>query len=206
MIFIDVGAHDGQTIEEALRYDFSRLYALEPMAAQFANLARFGDPRLRLMAAGLADTSGKRPLYGSNDEMEASLYPENENVDSSIVNECMFVEASEFFAENIGPFETTFVKLNCEGAEIEILDNLLDSGEIKKVTSLLVDFDAQHVPGMEDAELKVRKRLLDAGFDRLTTSEEAVPKGHERRLEGTYRYSRADEVMCWLKSHGVAER
>jgi hypothetical protein len=33
-----------------------------------------------------------------------------------------------------------------------------------------------------------------------------VPKGHERKAEGTYRYTRADEIMCWLKSHGIAER
>lgn len=206
-VFVDVGAHDGQTIAEALRYDFTRLYALEPMPAQFAHLAsRFGDPRLRLLCAGLAERGGRRPMYGSNDALEASLYPDNENVDADIVTECTFIEASEFFADNIGEDEETFVKVNCEGAEIEILANLIASGEIGKATSLLVDFDAHHVSGMEDAEEEIRERLAEIGFDRLVTSADVVPRGLERRTEGTYRYSRADEIMCWLKSHGVAEQ
>ncbi len=90
-------------------------------------------------------------------------------------------------------------------AQLLIHDRKRYERYVARFAETLVDFDAQHVPGMEDAEAGVRERLATAGFDRLTTSAEAVPKGLERRAEGTYRYTRADEIMCWLKANGEAE-
>lgn len=204
MIFVDVGAHEGQTLEEAIRYDFDRIYAFEPMPEQFARLSeRFGGmASVELINAGLDGTSGTRAVYGSNADMEASIYPNKADVDAGSVTYCNFLEASDFLA---GQYRI-FLKLNCEGAEVPILDNLIDSGVINRVESVLTDFDCQHVPGMEGEEERIRLRLKDHGYFNLVTSADVVPKGHERRAEGTYRYTRRDEIMCWLKSHGVAER
>ena len=206
MIFLDVGAHEGQTLEEAVRYDFDRIFAFEPMMPQYLELARkFGD-RAECVNVGLGDATERRPVYGSNDNLEASIYPEKDDLDAGAVSECDFWEASMFLRNNIPDGVPVFVKLNCEGSEIPILRNLIASGEIHRITSILVDFDCQHIPGMEDEEARVRRRLEEEGFYDLVTSPDVVPRGHERREEGTYRYTRADEIMCWLKSHGVAER
>lgn len=204
MIFVDVGAHEGQTLEEAVRYDFECLYAFEPMPAQFARLSeRFGGmASVELINAGLSGENGTKAVYGSNGDLEASVFPDKADVDPSAVTYCEFIAASDF----LGDKDRVYLKLNCEGAEIQILDDLIDNDLISRVESVLVDFDCQHVPGMEDEEARIRRKLDGAGFYGLLTSADVVPKGRERRAEGTYRYTRRDEIMCWLKSQGVAER
>lgn len=167
LTFLDVGAHDGQTLEEVTtdRYDFERIYAFEPAPAQYARLLeRFAAvPNVTLLNCGLSDQTGPLPLYGTNDAMEASLYPAKVDVDEYVARLCHFVKASEFFTQL--PDGLT-VKLNCEGAEVAILDDLIDSGQIWKIASVLIDFDVRKIPGMEHREEQTLKRLADIGFDR----------------------------------------
>lgn len=175
-IFLDVGAHDGQTLAEVLKpeYRFDRVYAFEPMPAQYENLVvrftpRSEPPELVLCEYGLANSTGSLPIFGTNDEMEASLYAGKADVDRRVVTICAFVQASAWFRATLPPAEdgaTVVVKLNCEGAECEILDDLIDSGEIWKITTAAVDFDVRKIPGMEYREGEIVDRLRAIGFDR----------------------------------------
>ena len=47
------------------------------------------------------------------------------------------------------PDEPLIVKMNCEGAEIAILNDLFDGGTIHRIDHLTVDFDIRRVPGKE---------------------------------------------------------
>lgn len=167
-IFLDVGAHDGQTLDEVLRpeYGFDVVYAFEPMRAQYENLVtRFSDSRLVICEFGLAGVTGSLPIFGTNDEMEASLYAAKADVDASIYRFCQFVQASAWFRQVIPEDATVVVKLNCEGAECEIIDDLIDSGEIWKITTAAVDFDVRKIPGMEHREFEIVGRLRAIGVD-----------------------------------------
>lgn len=182
-VFLDVGAHEGQTLEAVVDMDFEHIYAFEPMPAQFARLqALFGDlPNVTLRNVGLAARNGAALVYGTNDDMEASLYPAKRDVDSETVTLCEFVRASDFFADLP---EGLIVKLNCEGAEVEILNDLIASGQIWKIANVLIDFDVRKIAGMEHLEDETLKRLADIGFDRYS----GWPQGATHQ----------DRIRAWL--------
>lgn len=187
MIFLDVGAHEGQTLEVALRYGFDRIYAFEPMPDQYAALVRrFGRlADVSLCNYGLTDRTASLRVYGTNEEMEASIYAAKADVDSDVVTECEFVEASEFFADHVSG--GAVVKLNCEGSEIPILDNLLDTGEIWKVANVMIDFDVRKIPGQEQHEDLLLERFRSVGFGRYSLREDVM-------LGETH----AERIGCWL--------
>jgi FkbM family methyltransferase len=174
-VFLDIGSHEGQTLDVVVRpeHAFDVIYAFEPMPAQYETLReRFEDfPAVRLRNYGLGDETATLPLYGSNMDMEASMYPAKNDVDSSVVTHCDFLEASEFFASYLTQDMTVIVKLNCEGAEVEILRNLMDTGEIWKCSDIVVDFDVRKIPGMEASEATIMRDLRSVGFTRIIERE-----------------------------------
>lgn len=178
MIFLDVGAHNGQTLQEVVLpgYGFETIYAFEPMPTQYEILVeRFArDPRVRIFNYGLADSTGPRPVYGDNSRLEASIYSTKEDVDADVVTECAFYSASEFFRDYIPVGGTVIVKLNCEGAEVPILRDLADSGEIWKATNVMIDFDIRRVVGYETEAAAVIERLDAIGFDRYCLAEDVM--------------------------------
>lgn len=181
-VLLDIGAHDGQTLQ-AVTSLFDRIYAFEPMPAQFSHLVEQYDnyPNVTLCNFGLADSTGERKVYGTNESMEASLYPDKFDADESVVTVCEFRKASDVFADL--PYGLT-VKLNCEGAEVEIFNDLIDSGQIWKIANVLVDFDVRKIPGMEHLEAQTLARLKAIGFDRYCS----WPPGETHQ----------DRIRAWL--------
>jgi FkbM family methyltransferase len=187
-IFLDVGAHDGQTLEEVVRHDFGRIHAFEPMPAQYAALTGlYGDNgRVTLHNYGLAAATGWVHVYGNNAAMEASIFPGKADVDETVTARCQMVEASAFFRTLPAGAEVV-VKLNCEGAEVPILYNLCDTNEIHRATNIMVDFDVRKIPGMEGEEGRVLARMAEVGFDRYVLCED-VMRGDTHQ----------DRIRAWL--------
>ena len=79
------------------------------------------------------------------------------------VERCQFIDAARWMAENIMADDVVWMNMNCEAAEIEVLDRLLTSREIHKINDMLVQFDAEKVPGMEHRAVEMRARLRAAG-------------------------------------------
>lgn len=195
MIFLDVGANVGQTLEEVVdpRYAFERIHAFEPEEVAFRVMeSRYRDhPRVEFHPFGLSDRTGYAPLYGTNDKMEASAFPSKRDVDETVSVTARYVAASEFFRDRI-PAGGVVMKLNCEGSEVPILDDLLDSGEIWKVAHMVVCFDIRTVEGAEAEEDRVVGRLADAGFDRYDIAEDVmVGETHQ------------DRIRAWLEGSGL---
>lgn len=166
MIFVDVGAHEGQTIEEVRRYcyPFDVIHAIEPMPEQAAWLRerfRF-DPRVIVHQFALSHTSGWTTMFGTNDHLEASLYAAKNDVDENIRTSVRAVRATQFF----GTIDAgCVVNMNCEGAEVVILEDLLGSGEVERIAHLMVDFDARKVVGLEEAPRTIVKGLEQTNVD-----------------------------------------
>lgn len=181
MIFLDIGSHNGQTLEEVVEHDFEQIHGFEPMPEQYAELVeKFGHiPNVKLHNYGLADTGGKRAVYGSNRICEASVYPTKVDVDASVVTYCDFIEASEVFALLGGrPF---VVKMNCEGSEVPILNNLIDTGQIWKIAAMTFDLDIRRCVGFEHEADVILERLSEIGFDRYQISSDAFIHGSHRQ-------------------------
>lgn len=168
MIFIDVGSHEGQTLEEVTRdcYRWTTIFSFEPAHREYIRLThRFGAiTNLRLINAALWGFDGPGILYGANDKMEASLFPQHQDVDDSVQQEVQVLDAADFFKRRV--HEHCVMKLNCEGAEIGIIDRLIDSGEIDKIHHMLIDFDARKVKGNEREPARIRQRLAKIDFRR----------------------------------------
>lgn len=191
MIFLDIGSHNGQTLEEVTdpKYGFDLICAFEPMPEQYMILGeRFGLlPNVELCNFGLSDRTERMPVYGANTICEASVYATKADVDSSVVTECDFMEATRFFRGRVPKDETVIVKMNCEGSEVPILNNLMDSGEIWKITAMTFDLDILRCAGHEHEADELLARMASIGFDRYQISGEAF-------IQGTHR----EKIAEWL--------
>lgn len=198
IVFLDIGAHRGQTLWEVLQpyYAFDRIYAFEPMYKHYHILDHnHGDvEHLEILNFGLADCTKSMSLWGTNRRGAASIYAEKANVDAQYETICDFVEASLFFRTHLSLDDINIVKINCEGSEIPILDNLIDTGEIWKITSASICWDSEKIPGMEGEEARVKRRLVDIGFDR-----HELPSGISY-LKGK---SHQRRILYWLRKTGL---
>lgn len=195
VIFVDVGAHEGQTLEEVVKpsYGFSHIHAYEPMTEQWlrANFLYGSYDNVTVHHYGLAYDDGNKPVYGTNKAMDATLFQEKRDTpDPAYVTVCRFQSAARVFASF--PDEPLIVKLNCEGAEIEILDSLIDSGQIHRVENVMIDFDIRKVTGHEHEEQRIIRKLAATGFDRYSLCEEVMRGAtHQER------------IASWLRKVGV---
>ena len=186
-IFLDVGAHDGQTAREVLRDCdlFTDIWCFEPMPAQRARLGALAeDPRLKIFDFGLSNRTGEAIIYGDNTDMGASPYVSKKKRGNDRATPCELVRASDFFAEHIAPDDSIVMKLNCEGAECDIINDLLDSGEVAKVANVMIDFDVRKIPEKAHEEANLKERMRREGFDRYSLAPQVmVGKTHGRRIE-----------------------
>lgn len=166
-VFVDVGSHEGQTIEEVIKpeWGFDLIFALEPMPKEFQILRRSfqGDPRVKALNIGLGAATAKVSMYGDNVLLEASLFQEKNDVDSSHITAVEIEDAREFCWE-LPEGADIFVNMNCEGAELPILTRLLDTGAIQRITALLVDFDIRKIAHLAEYEADLRFGLDMSGI------------------------------------------
>ena len=198
-VFVDVGTHDGQTLKEVTRsrWAFDLIIGLEPMPAQFANAQHaYGKvDRVQLFNFGLADRPGIVAIYGDNSDLGSSIFEGKTRGESNKqVTMCEMEEASAFFRQVIRDDDVVVVKLNCEGAEVPILNNLIDSGEINKIANVMIDFDIRKVPGEEHQEAAILERFASIGFTNFVLCEDVMHgRSHEMR------------IAAWLKSTGLTK-
>ena len=183
MIFLDVGAHNGQTLEEVTKpkWPFRHVYAFEPMHREYEAITRFHSPSCTVLNYGLADFTGTAPIYGSNDHCEASMFPEKVDVDNSVETICRFVRATHFMQTM--PDEPIIMKMNCEGAEIAILNDLLDSHRIDRISHLTVDFDIRRVPGKELWADQLIGRLNETPLEWRLSGDHFHGETHQLKIE-----------------------
>lgn len=161
-IFLDVGAHQGETLKIALedKYNFDKLYCFEPVPKCCDLLRTFTDPRVSICEYGLWNENITRTLYGPG-RKGASLFKDKfrGEVPSEDIR---LVRAREWFDKYLTTEDLVYLKLNCEGAECVILDDLIKSGEYKKIAVLMVDFDVRKIPSQKHlmGEMKTQLRAL----------------------------------------------
>ncbi len=192
-VFVDVGSHVGQTLEEVVkpRWGFDKILALEPMKKEFNVIVEnfSSDKRIKFFNYGLLDYDGEVPLYGDNSKMEASIYAEHSGADSSIVTVCQFVSATKFLKDNTGVDDQVIVKLNCEGSEVKILNDLLQSGHIHNLYNVMIDFDVRKCAGHEHEEGQVIRKMKADRFTRYSLCEK-VMRGPTHQ----------DRIAAWLET------
>ena len=161
-IFLDVGAYMGETAKAVLTstHHFDKIYCFEPQTLLCDIIKKLSEDKITVCEFGLWNCDCVKFLYSGRRKDGASIYPDKfAKRDVSSV-ECRFVKASVWFSENIKPDDYAVLKLNCEGAECDILDDLFQSGEYKKINALMVDFDVRKSPSQKHKENEIREKLL----------------------------------------------
>lgn len=192
-IFLDVGAHCGQTLEEVIRdnYHFDIIHCFEPMPGEYERLReKFktwpSSEKIIFHNYGLLDRTTSLELYGTNTDMGASIFPNKNRMQGrEKATTCKFVRASEFFAENIKESDVVVMKLNVEGSECIILNDLLDTRECFKIDNVMIDFDIRKVPDKQNDELVLLERFKKEGFTNYSLCENVMKgKGrtHQKRI------------------------
>ena len=147
-IFLDVGANTGQTLQAVRDQGFEKIVCFEPSRLCWPKLTAMAETvspqcTVQLEKFGLWNKTCEALLLEPG-RAGASLWKKDKSV-LDTTELCLFHRASEWFAEHLTGDETVFLKLNCEGAECDILDDLFDSGEFDKVSYALICFDAHKI-------------------------------------------------------------
>lgn len=167
-VFVDVGGHYGETLAVALdpTWGFDRIFVLEPASACQPLLRKFRDRRLDVQPIGLGASTQTVSLYGAG-LLGGSIFPakrQKASTESIATEQIQLIRASEWLEANIPSGAELFMKFNCEGAECDILDELLSAGLGSRLTSLYIDFDIRKVDGMSHRQKEVEARLVGEGI------------------------------------------
>jgi FkbM family methyltransferase len=192
-VYLDIGAHFGETLPAALdpRFGFDVVVCFEPASRCWPRLRRRRDPRILLCRFGLSNESGRRPLYAAG-SVRASVLEEGKTAGAPAEVVTM-ARASDWFRTYLGQGDEVYAKVNVEGSECDILEDLLDTKEISKVRSMLVDFDVRRFPSRRHREVEVKDRLAREGV-------RVVVDARDVQAE-----TLAARARRWLASEGAEE-
>jgi FkbM family methyltransferase len=171
MIFVEIGAHYGQSCEIARnpKYSFKEFWLFEPASEPLLKLNAINDSRYRIFPFGLGSEDKETLLYQSGSK-GASILHEKFSSDMEIPNVKIHIRKSSTILSPILLKYPVFLKINCEGSEIEILNDLLDYGLLNSSHSILVDFDICRIKpdfsldSIIDRLIKSGVKFYDADF------------------------------------------
>ncbi len=164
-IYIDIGSRGGQQIEWALRsVDYA--YGFEPSPLSYDEISRIfaNNPKVILHPFGLWNQTCKIEMFNEG-AAGGTIFRDYQST-GPVPKKAMvkMVRASDWFRDNLTEPAKIIVKINCEGGECDILNDLLDSGEYDKVHTCLVDFDVRKCPSKRHEESKLLARLKSLGI------------------------------------------
>ncbi len=170
-ILIDLGANIGD-ITSRLAKTKAKVFAFEPDPVAFKILSR----RFRFIKnvicinKGVMARAGKLKLYPCNpnqtDRVQASVGSsfvpaKNQTKFSLGVVEC--IGFNDFICELNAPIK--FVKMDIEGAEVEVLNSVLDFGTYRLIDKMVVETHDQQILSLKKATDSLKARILSYKLD-----------------------------------------
>lgn len=150
-VVLDLGGYKGDWSAEISQRYGANIYVFEPIKAFHDQICtRFaGTPKVRPFQFGLGARDEVLEMHHSADGTGAFVQGQAEQV--------KLVEASRFLREQ-GVARIDLLKINIEGGEYELLEHLIDSGEIARVRKLQVQFH-DFVPDAVARRARIVERL-----------------------------------------------
>ena len=157
-IFLDIGAHIGESLEIAIKpkYSFDRLIEVEPSFHAIKYLRKYRDSRIEILPVGFGSNNGNVKLHGAG-SVGASIHLDKTpwwNTSEII----QIVKFSTWFKSNIQKTDSVWLKINVEGAENEIVDEILLLNDYK-FKSILISFDVEKVPNLRGMKGELIRKL-----------------------------------------------
>jgi FkbM family methyltransferase len=194
-VFLDVGAHEGSSLHAVRdpKYGFDRIYCFEPASSCWPALEAVADARVEVCRFGLWNRTCEQNLYDPGSR-GASVFADKFRTKPT-EEVCRFVRATDWFRENLDARDEIFLKLNCEGAECDIVEDLLETGELGRVRSVMIDPDVRKIPSVAHRETELRERLVSAALTNYVLEEDVM-------VGPTHR----DRIQNWLRLAGAEDR
>ena len=162
-IFLDVGAYVGDTASAVLssNHHFDKIYCFEPQTDMCELIKGINSDKITVCNFGLWKEDCVKTLYWSRHKDGATIYPDKPKEPRRSIKtvDGKFVKASKWFADNLKHDDYVVLKINCEGAECDIMDDLFQSEEYKKIRALMIDFDVRKIPSQHHREHEIRNKL-----------------------------------------------
>jgi FkbM family methyltransferase len=181
-VVLDVGAYEGtftRTIHE--RYG-CQVYAFEPIRAHFETVKALAGPNVSVFGFGIGASDRTEQISVRGDSSSIFAHPHASARAGSAAAGPERTERIEIrsLARVLEQLELSYVdllKLNVEGCEYEILEQILQSGLTERFGNIQVQFH-DVVPGAAARREAIRKGL--SSTHRITYDEPFVWESHER--------------------------
>lgn len=144
MIIVDGGACKGAFFRQYIGK--AKIYAFEPFPVNFDNLIKqFGgtqDLHIKRLALG-GDNEVAKPLYRRKNNTPygydgSSLFRDKNNVDEETFSEVDIIKLSDFWSNSIRE-DVDILKLDIEGAEYDVLEDLMGTGIINRFKHVILE-------------------------------------------------------------------
>lgn len=183
----------GQSVEVALdpAWQFSHVHTFEPdpecaqhIETKFAAAVAAG--RLSVHRAALCDRDGTLTLWGDNDKGGASVVADALS-NSGTPRDVQAIDVNRFVA-SLGSDVRLYIKMNCEGGEVAILERLCAAPSVKSIASIVADFDVVKSGFGYYAKRRVIRRVRAKGMPMVLSEHVMVGKTHALRLANWLSY------------------
>jgi FkbM family methyltransferase len=174
-IFIDAGAHEGETIAH---FEKSNLYSQHPweMFAFEANPNLIPDipkkPNLTVLNKAVWTKDGTVEFYLGENTLSSSLLGDKKPGLSKTPIKVESVDFGQWLKKNFSKDDVIFVKLDIEGAEYDVLDKMLKDESITYVDRLYVEFHNEKVGVPEERDRELISAIKKIGIVIKTHSTE----------------------------------
>ncbi len=163
-IFVDVGGYHGESSLAALDpiFGFDRIFCFEPVASCAEIIRRrIVDTRFILVQACLSNFAGNVTIHNPG-TLGASVYSDAPAYQGAAPPEtALAIDASHFFGSFVSSLDHVWLKLNCEGAECDVLESLMSAQLRAPIRNVLVDFDARKIPSQSHRVSALQRRLVE---------------------------------------------
>ena len=201
-IFIDVGAHVGETAEEAVlpKWNFDRVYAFEPASRNVKVIREIPAENLTIIPAGWWRENTFMDLHDPG-EIGASIHAAKRR--TGAVERCEFLNAAEWMATHTDSDDEIWLKLNCEGSECEIIEALRVGGVLDRVSHLLVHFDVEKIPGLGAEAETARDTLRRHRVEFLEADQIMFGRSHRAKTANWLAWTQGNRIIKFIRRHPV---
>jgi len=146
-VYIDLGAHKGALLEKVVNGfdDIDLFIAFECVPNLYKRVdERFkNNPKVKVLNKAVSCSNGELTFYVDSRKNKPSGAGEGSTLIKGIYNDEIIVESvdfSDYLEQNFDESDNIIVKLDIEGYEYELLDHLIDTGNIKYINKMFCEW------------------------------------------------------------------